>query len=246
MAVLTHSLMRTMKATVRRGLRAVPIALFLVTPALAQDGGATPAGPAAPSAAAQQPLPDMKQPAPGDRWTYEVTDEISGQLKLTRTDMITEVTKDDIAVRFDVADTGRSGNVVYDRSWDVVRTGTFKYTPNDGTGIRLPLTVGEQWKFVIDVANTRNGSTFKRTGVSKVLGRESVVTKAGTFDAFVIETDFTGRNIQDPTLVNQTTWRTWFDPAIDHWVKRSIMVRQRGHVVSSDTAVLTACAAGKR
>jgi hypothetical protein len=229
-----------------RGMRAVVVALLLIMPAFAQEGGASHSGQAGPPAVSEMGLAQMQEPTPGDRWTYDVKDEISGTLKLTRTDMITDVSKDEITVRSEVAGTGRSGNIIYDRSWDVVRSGPFKYMPNDGTGIRLPLTLGGQWKFTIDVVNTRNGLTFRRTGSSKVTGRESVTTKAGTFDSFVIETDFTGKNVQDPTLVNQTSWRTWFAPSIDHWVKRNILWRQHGHVISRDTVELTQYRRGRQ
>jgi hypothetical protein len=229
-----------------RGVRVGAVALLLATPAFAQDGGASHSEQTGTPATAQTAPANMQQPTPGDRWTYDVKDEISGALKLTRTDMITDVAKDEITVRFEVAGTGRSGNTVYNRSWDVLHDGPFKYTPNDGTGIRLPLTLGAQWKFAIDVVNIRDGNTFKRVGSSKVVGKESVTTKAGTFDTFVIETNFTGKNVQDPTLVNQNSWRTWFDPDIDHWVKRSTVWRQRGHVVTSETVELTAYSPGRR
>jgi hypothetical protein len=221
------------------GVRAGAVALLLVSPAIAQESGASHSAPAGTAAAAETAPATVPQPTPGDRWTYDVTDDISGKLQLTRTDMITDVSKDAITVRFDVAGTGGSGTIVYDRAWDIVRADLFKYSPNDGTGVHLPLTVGAQWKFAIDVANTRNGATFRRTGNSKVVGQENITTKAGTFDTFVVETDFTGHNVQDPTLVNQTSWRTWFAPGIDHWVKRTILARQRGHVVSKSTVELT-------
>lgn len=229
-----------------RGVRAGAVALLLVTPAFAQDGGAPQPVQSGSPAAAGAASATMQRPMPGDHWTYDVTDDISGTLKLTRTDMITDVSKNEIAVRFDIAGTGNTGNIIYDPAWDIVRAGPFKYTPNDGTGIRLPLTVGAQWKFAIDVSNARNGMTFRRTGSSKVVGRESIITKGGTFDTFVIETDFAGRNVQDSTLVNQTTWRTWFAPDIDHWVKRSIEQRQRGHVMARDTIELTKYSRGKQ
>lgn len=215
------------------------VAILLVSPAFAQGGVASQPQQSGTAAAAQTAPANLPLPGPGERWTYDVTDDIAGKLQSTRTDMITEVSKDAITVGFNVAGTDRSGTIVYDRSWDIVRADPFKYTPNDGTGVRLPLTVGAQWKFAIDAANTRNGVTFRRTGNSKVVGQESITTKAGTFEAFVVETDFTGHNVQDPSLVNQTSWRTWFAPAVDHWVKRSIVARQRGHVVAKSTVELT-------
>ncbi len=228
-----------------RGVYTGAVAMLLVSPAFAQDGVASQPQQSGTPAAAETAPANVQQPVPGDHWTYDVTDDISGTLKSTRTTMITDVSKDEITVRFSVAGNGNSGNIIYDRLWDVVRDGPFKCTPNDGTGIRLPLTVGAQWKFAADVANERNGLTFKRTGSSKVVGRETVTTKAGTFDAFVIETEFTGRNVQDPTLINQTSWRTWFSSEVDHWVKRNILYRQRGHVVSKETVELTQYGRGK-
>ena len=157
---------------------------------------------------------------------------------MTRTDLVTDVSNNKIAVRFDVAGTGRSGITAYDRSWNVLRDGVFKYSPNDGTGYQFPLTVGAQWKFAIDVTNSANGQTFRRTGTSRVTGQESVTTKAGTFQTFVIETNFIGKNVQDPTLINETSSHTWFSPDVNRWVKRSIVLRQRGNVVQNDTIEL--------
>ncbi len=229
-----------------RSIRAVGVLLLLIVPAFGQQSGVPSSQPpgANPAAANTGPT-NIQRPTPGDRWTYDVNDDIAGGHKLTRNDMITEVSQDAIVVRYEITESGNSGNIVYDRVWNIVRSGPFRYVPNDGTGIRPPLTLGAQWNFAIDAANSRNGMTFKRTGTSKVVGRESVTTKAGTFDTFVIQTDFTGRNVQDPTLINQTSWRTWFAPDIDHWVKRTAVQRQRGHVIAKETIELTQYSHGK-
>jgi hypothetical protein len=219
-------------STTLRYAFAASLLLGGMAPALAQTANPSEAKPG--TAAVKMP-----DPVPGDTWSYEVKDEISGKLKAKRTDLLTDVTKNEINLRLQVADTERTVNIIYDRSWDIVRDGPLKYSPNDGTGIRLPLAVGAQWKFAADVTDVRYGQTFKRTGISRVVKQESITTKAGTFNTFVVETNFTGRNVQDPTLINQTTWVTWFDPDIDHWVKRTILLRQNGHVVGNDTVQLT-------
>jgi hypothetical protein len=206
------------------------IFLLGVTPAFAEEPAPNPA-----VAATANP----QQVAPGDHWTYEVKDEISGAIKWTRTDLVTDVSTNQITVRFDIAGTGRSGVIVYDRSWNIVRDGPFKYSPNDGTGDQFPLTPGAQWKFAIDVINSNNGLTFRRVGNSRVTGQESIKTGAGTFDAFVIETNYTGKNVQDPTLINETSGRTWFSPDVNHWVKRNIVLRRNGNVIENNTIELT-------
>lgn len=229
--------------------------LFAVTSAFAEEPAAPPS--AAPNANPPQVAPAQVAPAQagpvqvaptqtasaqvaiGDHWTYELKDEISGELKTTRTDIVTDVSNDQITVRFDVAGTNRTGIMIYDHFWNVLHDGPFKYSPNDGTGFRLPLTVGAQWKFAIDVLNAGNGQTFRRTGNSRVTGQESISTKAGSFNTFVVETNFTGKNVQDPSLVNQTSWRTWFCPDVNHWIKRAMVFRQRGNLVQNNTIELT-------
>ncbi len=198
-------------------------------PAYAEDAGQnapSPAGASAPLALA------------GDHWTYEVRDEISGAIKFTRTDMVTDIANNAITVRVDFANTGRSTTIFYDSAWNILHDGPFRYSPNDGTGFHLPLTVGAQWKFAADVINSSNGQTFRRTGNSRVTGQDKITTKAGTFDVFVVETDYVGKNVQDPTLVNQTTSRSWFSPDVNHWIKRNFVIRQRGHVVQNNTIEL--------
>jgi hypothetical protein len=206
------------------------IFLLGVTPALAEEPAPNPA------AAATE---NLQQVAPGDHWTYAVKDEISGAVQWTRTDRVTDVSKSQITVRFDIANTSRSGVMVYDRSWNVVRDGPFRYLPNDGTGDQFPLTPGAQWKFAIDVINSSNGQTFRRVGNSRVTGQESIKTRAGTFDTFAIETNYTGKGVQDPTFINQASGHTWFSPDVNHWVKRSIVIRRNGNVIENNTIELT-------
>jgi hypothetical protein len=183
--------------------------------------------------------PNMQEPAVGDHWTYQISDEISGKVTATRTDLVTELSKDGVTTRFDIAGTGRSGVIVYDRSWNIVSDRSFHYSPNDGSGVRLPLAVGAQWKFTTDSQNSSNGATFKRIGSGHVTANEKVTTKAGTFDTFVIETQYKSRNNKDPSRVSEVSLKTWFSPELDHWVKRSWMVREGGHLVRSDAIELT-------
>jgi hypothetical protein len=45
----------------------------------------------------------MEEPLPGDFWTYEVRDEISGNVTATRTNVVTEVSSSEISVRYSIA-----------------------------------------------------------------------------------------------------------------------------------------------
>ena len=99
--------------------------LLCVTSAFAEEPATNP------SAA---PNPNAPQATPGDHWTYELKDEISGEIKLRRTDTVTDVSNNQITVRFDVAGSNRTGAIIYDNAWNVLHNEPFKYSPNDGTG----------------------------------------------------------------------------------------------------------------
>ena len=205
---------------------AAPLLISLVaTSALAQQAPSpAPQDAAAPAQPANAVVP-MEDPQPGDHWTYEVHDEITGTITATRENAVTDVTPTEISVRFKTVGTGNQSFAVYDRSWNMVEDRPWKYSPNDGSGIESPLAVGKTWPVKTNNINGANGSIWKRSGTSKVVGQESVTTRAGTFDTFKIETTFTAKNVNNPTLENEVTSLTWYAPAIDHWVKRTFVSR---------------------
>ena len=71
-----------------------------------------------------------------------------------------------------------------------------------------------------------------------MVAQESVTTRAGTFDAFKIETSFQIQNANDPTKKIQAVQESWYAPAIDHWVKRSFVSRSEGRVRDKNTVEL--------
>jgi hypothetical protein len=190
---------------------------------------AAPADAAAPAQAAKAVVP-MEEPQPGDRWIYDIRDEITGSVTESREYAISEVTPTEISVRYKVVGTRREGLIVYDRSWNVLEDRPWRYTPNDGAGIQPPLAVGKTWPVQTNNINSANGNVWKRSGIAKVVGQESITTKAGTFDTFKIEIKFTGRNVNNPMMKNEVTSLTWYAPAINHWVKRTFVSRAEKHL----------------
>jgi hypothetical protein len=175
--------------------------------------------------AEEKPVTQMEEPLPGDYWTYEIRDEITGTVSAIRTNVVTEVTPTEISMRYSIQGTSNGGFNIYDRSWNLKSTGPWKYSPNDGSGIRTPLAVGKTWSFQSDDVNAGNGNIGKRSGNSKVVGQETLTTRAGTFETFKIETSYTIRGVKDPTSKTEVTAQTWYAPAIDHWVKRLFVSR---------------------
>ena len=93
-----------------------------------------------------------------------------------------------------------------------------------------PLAVGKTWSFKATDANSSAGVSLKRSGTSKVTAKETITTRAGSFEAFKIETSIETRNSNDPTKKYLSEQQTWFAPAINHWVKRTYVSRSEGKV----------------
>ncbi|MBV9461269.1 MAG: hypothetical protein JO141_27670, partial [Bradyrhizobium sp.] len=108
-------------------------------------GGASAQSPSV-AMAAPRPVTAMEEPMPGDFWTYDVRDEISGTVT-TRNNVVTEVTAAEISVRYSIVGKETSGLNVYDRSWNIKSGSPWKYRPHDGSGIKSPLKTGANWSF---------------------------------------------------------------------------------------------------
>lgn len=180
----------------------------------------------------------MEDPQTGDHWTYEFRDDITGDVKSTLTNTVTDVSDSEVSTRIAQLGNANSGYQTFDRTWNMIDSVTWRYTPNDGTGIRLPLAVGKNWSFKSTDVNSTAGVSWKRSGTSKVVAQESVTTRAGTFDTFKIETSFRVQNANDPTKKLQAVQQTWYAPVIDHWVKRSFVSRANGRVREKNTVEL--------
>jgi hypothetical protein len=215
------------------------IAVFAASGATAQQSPPqAEAAPASSSTGSPKAVVAMEEPLPGDYWTYEVRDEITGTISATRNNVVTEVTPTEISMRFKILGTSNEGFNVYDRSWNLKNAGPWKYSPNDGSGIRAPLAIGKSWSFQSDDVNAGNGNIGKRSGNSKVVGQESLTTRAGTFETFKIETSYSIRSVKDPTRKTEITSQTWYAPAIDHWVKRVFVSRTDKHLRINNTLEL--------
>ena len=216
---------------------AAAVLLLFTNVALAAESQPSSSDPGGSAPHAPRPAVSMQPVAPGDFWSYEVKDEISGNITYTRTIVVTDVTKTAIATRFNVARPGQFGSIEFDHSWNIVTSNAARYSPNDGTGFHLPLKPEARWNFAADVTNT-NGLTLKRAGSSRVTGTEQVTTKAGTFDTTVVETSFSTRNPAEPARKFETSVRTWYSSDVNHWIKRSTVAKQNGLAYESETIEL--------
>jgi hypothetical protein len=169
------------------------------------------------------PVPDAAKV--GDWWTYDQRDEITGFPLDSYTSAITEISAKEIVTKLSFRGRNQPGTVVFDHEWNRIVIGNLSYRPNDGHGVRLPLTVGNEWKTDFEERNLQSGVNMKGVSLSKVAAQESVTTPAGTFDTFRIERQVKEFNATDPSRSIEMQFVLWYAPQIDHWVRRTAATR---------------------
>jgi hypothetical protein len=182
---------------------------------------------------------DVAGVLPGDRWVYEVTDEMTGDVKSTTTVVVLDVSEAEIHTRVSTRGAASPRQIVFDRAWNRIDDSVWKYRPSDGTGVPMPLQVGKDWRFENRATNFQNGTAVSNTGQSKVVGKESITTSAGTFDAFKVETTMRQVNSNDQTKAATMTATLWYAPSVNRWVRRTVKVHVEGRLRDSQTDELT-------
>jgi len=183
--------------------------------------------------------PDLAGVLTGDRWTYDVTDEMTNDLKYVFTVVVVDVSEKEINTRVTSRGAQRPRQMVFDRGWSRIDDDLWKYDPSDGTGIRMPLQLGKSWRFEGNGKNFQNGTTVRTSGQSKVTAEEKITTSAGTFETFKIETVIRHVNSNDQTKTSTLTSTLWYAPSINRWARKSYKVQIEGRLRESQTEELT-------
>ena len=123
----------------------------------------------------------------GDRWSYEIKDTLTGDLRPATTVVVGDVTDKEITARVTVRGRERPQTMVFDPDWGRIDDGAWKLRP-PGIGIKKPLLqIGKQWRSDANGTHMQSGVTFRAEGVAKVVGQEQVTTPAGSFDTYRVD-----------------------------------------------------------
>jgi hypothetical protein len=156
----------------------------------------------------------------GDRWVYDTRDEMTGYAKESYVEIVTEVSPKETLVNVSLSGHSSSAIVTYDHDWNCIDNLVWKFKPNDGQGIRLPLAVGKTWRSEFEAKHISTSTNFKGTSSSKVVAQESITTPAGTFDTFKIERQIRQFNTADPARFVEMQIVSWYSPQINNIVRR--------------------------
>ena len=94
--------------------------------------------------------------------------------------------------------------------------------------------MGKEWRSNYTTRSTQAANT-KSTSLSKVVAQETVTTPAGTFETFKIDRQVKEYHTADPSRYQDIQMLMWFAPQINHWVRRTFIVKQEKRTVSGTT-----------
>jgi hypothetical protein len=178
----------------------------------------------------------------GDRWSYDIKDALTGDLRQAVTIVAAEINEKEITTR--ISARGRDGRdrpmtIVFNPDWGRIDDGIWKHRPSDLLGIKKPLQVGKQWRAEGSSTNLQTGVAMQTSGLAKVVGQEQITTPAGTFDTFRVELTVRQINTKDLTKSVTLTVVTWYAPAINRWARKNTEVRFEGRLRDSFSDELT-------
>jgi hypothetical protein len=174
----------------------------------------------------------------GDRWSYDVKDDATGELKHSVTFVVIEVNAKEITARMTMRGKDRPRTFVFAPDWGRIDDSVWRYQPSE-IGVRMPLKVGKEWRAEANAQNMQTGIALRAAGVAKVVGQETVTTPAGTFDTFRVEATVRQVNTKDQTKSGTITHIIWYAPAVNRWVKRKNELRFEGRLRDSVLEELT-------
>jgi hypothetical protein len=174
----------------------------------------------------------------GDRWSYDIKDALTGDLRQATTVVVGEITDKEIISRVSIRGKERPQTVTHDLDWGRIDDGAWRLRP-PGIGIKQPLQIGKEWRSDANGVHLQSGVTFRAQGIGKVVAQEQVTTPAGTFDTFRVDMNVRMINTKDQTRSQTWNFVVWYAPAVNRWVKKTSEWRSEGRVRDSFSEELT-------
>jgi hypothetical protein len=179
----------------------------------------------------------------GDRWTYQVRDDVTDELKAIFDVAVTDVTDSEIDTRIRTTNaatnTESTAVYVFDPHWWLKDDGVAVYRPGlQHLGIPADIQVGKTWSYGFERSRINPPGDFKFAGKAKVESWERVSVSNGlAYDAFKIEF-----NQAATPVVNNRKFEEhvvlWYAPAANRYVKLVFESRQNGKLLTATVQTL--------
>jgi hypothetical protein len=131
--------------------------------------------------------------------------------------------------------------MVCDKNWNLIQSGAYKFHPNDGQGVPVPLQIGSklQVNVTFSVQSAAGWSKLRLHSVeAEIVSAETISTKAGQFETYRLEITSKFRGSSTTPLSVNELMTGWFSPKVDHFVRAQIETRTDGHLTTKNSSEL--------
>jgi hypothetical protein len=181
------------------------------------------------------PIDAKIQVSPGDSWTYDLRDDVTGDVKGSVVFEVTKAADGEIETRTtrQMSSTNAKTTTVqrFDARWRRTDNGKYVWRPHlDTSGVPDALQIGKSWSFKFEALRKGSAQTEEYAGVGKVEAWERVTLPNGAaYDAFkidVADTQTSGSGLAGRKHENHAVM--WFAPAVNRLVKMIDESRDNG------------------
>jgi hypothetical protein len=114
----------------------------------------------------------------------------------------------------------------YDRDWNRINNLIWRFGPAAAKALVCRLLRSRRGELNL-TANSLTSESIEGSSSSKVVAQEDVTTLAGTFNVFKIERQVRQFNTADPSKLTESQIVLWYAPQINHFVRRTTVVKFR-------------------
>ena len=170
----------------------------------------------------------------GDRWTYRITNNLTGDSSVISELRVASTGPDEILVVSKRRGSGNENDNFFTSEWNERAVGAWVQDPHNGH-FKFPLKVGASHESTYESAQKATGIRGRMEKTVKVVGWEDVTVPAGKFRALKVEAKGTYRRLDQRAEGGWTSYTHWYAPGVKRWVKSTYAIGTRGPA-SPDTS----------
>lgn len=174
----------------------------------------------------------------GDLWKYRVLDGFTTEPKFDITYRVINLSDTEITTRMEWKGSPNKGLAVFDRQWNMIDDGRFKYEPSR-SWLKFPLTLGFAWKQQFQSTNFQSGAAYSHFNSAVVAASEKITVPAGTFATIRLDIEGEMRSLGNDGTVTKNVLKIWYSPEVNRIVREESQTFANGRLRDKSVTELT-------
>jgi hypothetical protein len=174
----------------------------------------------------------------GDLWKYRVLDGFTAEPKFDISYRVINLSDTEITTRMEWKGSPNKGLAVFDRHWNMIDDGRFKYEPSR-SWLKFPLTLGLAWKQQFQSTHFQTGAAYSHFNSAVVAASETITVPAGTFVTMRLDIEGELRSLGNDGTVTKNVLKIWYSPEVNRIVREESQTFANGRLRDKSITELT-------